>query len=394
MYFSLQKLTKTDENVTEQLNATIESLENDQKIFEDVEFQYLEEETDWLAQREDLQTNLKTVTKQISEKQKQIFHLEKQELNNHDLATTDTQLIEQDLLIVLTELELNQNNLKKIEKSLYELTGQQTTQSDSDDDELDIRPASKIMSQSLFGSQEILSSKSKNFDVMSKSVNENMFSHNIEMSPSIEDNLTSTPKLKQSLMKTTIDISRDITNITKNGHKNLRKAEELDLSAINRSCSSDSLYTSSADSKVNSPSLFKRSTDQETDPLLKLKYNLSSSFEQRSKSLPRQESVQKNFLNLSIESDDFEVNPMDRRAPSQDDIDRISKITTDSPISMQGASYKVKESIKEIERNRQILLAQQGSHVIEYERQKINDLKKRCHDEARAQYLQLQNDVR
>lgn len=389
MFFSLQKLPETDENVKEQLNATIESLENDQKNFEDVEFQYLEEETDWLAQREDLQTNLKTITKQISEKQKQIFHLEKQELNNHDLAATDTQLIEQDLLIVLNELELNQNNLNKIEKSLYELTGQQTTQSDSDDDELEMRPANKIMSQSLFGSQEILSSKSKNFDVMSKSVNENMFSHNIEMSPSIEDNLTSTPK-----MKTTIDISRDITNITKNGHQNLRKAEELDLSVINRSCSSDSLYTSSADSKVNSPSLFKRSTDQETDPLLKLKYSLSSSFEQRSKSLPRQESVQKNFLNLSIESDDFEVNPMDRRAPSQDDIDRISKITTDSPISMQGASYKVKESIKEIERNRQILLAQQGSHVIEYERQKINELKKRCHDEARAHYLQLQNDVR
>lgn len=385
--------------VKEQLNATIESLENDQKIFEDIEFQYLEEETDWLAQREDLQTNLKIITKQISEKQKQIFHLEKQELNNHDLAATDTKLIEQDLLIVFNELQLNENNLIKIEKSLYELTGQQTTQSDSDEeDETELfRPVNnKPMSQSLFGgSQEILSSnRSKTFDVMSKSVNENMFSQNIEMSPHIEDNLTSTPKG----LKTTIDISRDITNITKNGHQKLRKAEELDLSAINinRSCSSDSLCTSSADSKMNiSPtSLFKRSTDQETDPLLKLKYNLSSSFEQRSKSLPRQESVQKNLLNLSIESDDFEVNPMDRRAPSQDDIDRISKITNDSPISMLGASYKVKESIKEIERNRQILLAQQGSNVIEHERQKINELKKRCHDEARAQYLQLQNDVR
>lgn len=385
--------------VKEQLNATIESLENDQKIFEDIEFQYLEEETDWLAQREDLQTNLKIITKQISEKQKQIFHLEKQELNNHNLAATDTKLIEQDLLIVFNELQLNENNLIKIEKSLYELTGQQTTQSDSDEeDETELfRPVNnKPMSQSLFGgSQEILSSnRSKTFDVMSKSVNENMFSQNIEMSPHIEDNLTSTPKG----LKTTIDISRDITNITKNGHQKLRKAEELDLSAINinRSCSSDSLCTSSADSKMNiSPSsLFKRSTDQETDPLLKLKYNLSSSFEQRSKSLPRQESVQKNLLNLSIESDDFEVNPMDRRAPSQDDIDRISKITNDSPISMLGASYKVKESIKEIERNRQILLAQQGSNVIEHERQKINELKKRCHDEARAQYLQLQNDVR
>lgn len=32
-----------------------------------------------------------------------------------------------------------------------------------------------------------------------------------------------------------------------------------------------------------------------------------------------------------------------------------------------------------------------GSHVIEHERQKMSELKKKCHDEARAQYLQLQN---
>lgn len=32
-----------------------------------------------------------------------------------------------------------------------------------------------------------------------------------------------------------------------------------------------------------------------------------------------------------------------------------------------------------------------GSHVIEHERQKMSELKKKSHDEARAQYLQLQN---
>lgn len=46
------------------------------------------------------------------------------------------------------------------------------------------------------------------------------------------------------------------------------------------------------------------------------------------------------------------------------------------------------ESIKEIERNRQLLLKQQGSHVIEHERQKMHELKKKSHDEARAQYMQ------
>lgn len=33
-----------------------------------------------------------------------------------------------------------------------------------------------------------------------------------------------------------------------------------------------------------------------------------------------------------------------------------------------------------------------GSHVIEHERQKMSELKKKSHDEARAQYLQLQNN--
>lgn len=32
-----------------------------------------------------------------------------------------------------------------------------------------------------------------------------------------------------------------------------------------------------------------------------------------------------------------------------------------------------------------------GSHVIEHERQKMNELKKKCHNEATAHYLQLQN---
>lgn len=31
--------------------------------------------------------------------------------------------------------------------------------------------------------------------------------------------------------------------------------------------------------------------------------------------------------------------------------------------------------------------------MIEHERQKMNELKKKSHDEARAQYLQLQNHV-
>jgi len=61
------------------------------------------------------------------------------------------------------------------------------------------------------------------------------------------------------------------------------------------------------------------------------------------------------------------VNPLERRVPSQDDIDRSCKVANDAPISTsQGASTKIFDSIKEIERNRKLLLAQQGRKTVYY----------------------------
>lgn len=53
-----------------------------------------------------------------------------------------------------------------------------------------------------------------------------------------------------------------------------------------------------------------------------------------------------------------------RKCPSQDDIDRISKVTSNAPINFEegrgSLGKKTIESLKEIERNRQLHLAQQG----------------------------------
>lgn len=50
--------------------------------------------------------------------------------------------------------------------------------------------------------------------------------------------------------------------------------------------------------------------------------------------------------------------------PSQDDIDRISKVTSDSPMNIDDGrgslGKKTIESLKEIERNRKLHLVQQG----------------------------------
>lgn len=308
-----------------------ESLENDTKTFEDLEFQYLEEETEWLAYREELHHDLKTLTKLISEKQKHILSLENQGIDNQATACMDTKNIEKNLWTLLNDLEKCREELKAIDKQVFDISGQQNTQSESDEDfDVPKRNGIDIMSQSMFGSAEILSAKPKHQDIMSKSMNEDHFFNSIEM-PSIDvTQFSSTPKKNQIK---SIDASEEVTKISQTGHDQLKKAEEADT------CT-----------ETNGESL---------DPLTKLKYNLSPPFDHKSNQ--SDEASRKANLNLSIESDDFEVNPLEKRVPSQDDIDRICKVTLDAPISTRGASYKVIESIKEIERNRQLLLAQQGN---------------------------------
>lgn len=56
------------------------------------------------------------------------------------------------------------------------------------------------------------------------------------------------------------------------------------------------------------------------------------------------------------------------KCPSQDDIDRISKVTTESPMTIDDGrgslGKKTIESLKEIERNRKLHLVQQGMYLL------------------------------
>lgn len=341
------------------LNETIELLENDTKIFEDLEFQYLEEETEWLAYREDLHTEEKTLTRRISEKRKHIESLEAQGIDNQNAACADTKNIERDLRSMLHELDKYREELKTIDVLLYELSGEKHTQSDSDEDlsvAIAKRPSNDIMSQSLFGSQEIFGTKKPHAtDLMSKSVNENLFSNKIETLSFSDQPLTRAERDSDSHYENMNDdgmeeekrssVSSDKSNKSALDQRNGESAPEID--------------GESATPGDNSP----KPDEELSDPLQKLKYNLSPPFDHKT-TKPSLDAVAKQAnLNLSIESDDFEVNPLEKRVPSQDDIDRICKVTTNAPISTQGASFKVIESIREIERNRQLLLTQQGMYV-------------------------------
>lgn len=223
----------------EELEHVCESLDSDRKTFEDLEFQYFEEESEHHACHEELK------------RQEQRLMLE-------------------------TELASLRIQLGPDEPSAEEPTsptsGRATPASNGGSSNL----VNGVMSQSLFGSAELLCPKRHNQeDLMSRSVNENMFHNNkIELPHGAQ--VTSTPK---------------------------------------------------------------RAPLQIYD---------AGSCEQIS-------------FNLSLRSDRFEVNPLERRVPSQDDIDRSCKVANDAPISTsQGASTKIFDSIKEIERNRKLLLAQQG----------------------------------
>ncbi|XP_075166215.1 uncharacterized protein LOC142238424 [Haematobia irritans] len=308
-----------NECLKEELRNISESLDNDRKIFEDLEFQYLEEESEWHAYHEELRAEAKQMANKLGTQ-----------------PPKEWQTLSKDFKERHSDITKQLSNTRK-------------TSNDSDrrlnDKPYDISEAIGIMSQSLFGSAEMLCPRRHTEDVMSRSVNENMFFNNkIELPVSNGGNgvggggvgvvTTSTPKRPQLQFVNIDDDCLQETPIPESSSKSMT---------------------------LKSP---------------EVTFNNAVRF------------------NLSLGNDDFEFNPLEKRVPSQDDIDRICKVTSDAPISSSqggGASTKIFDSIKEIERNRQLLLAQQGHHVIEHERQKMNDLKKKSHSEARAQYLSKLN---
>ncbi|XP_066594056.1 uncharacterized protein [Prorops nasuta] len=108
--------------------------------------------------------------------------------------------------------------------------------------------------------------------------------------------------------------------------------------------------------------------------------------------LKRLEEGRNRLRAINDELDSLAQNTMERseekRSPSREDFDRISRVTNDSPIvNNQGSlGRKTIESLKEIERNRQLHLAKQGSQVISEERRRVEELKRRVQDEVRSQW--------
>lgn len=192
-----------DSCLQEEYHKLKESLENDSRLFEDLEFQYLEEESEWHGYREELNAEMKAIVLKIEEKR---FEGERQKLNqdlNKMAISSKSEILNDQLLKVLKDLATYKENLKIYElklknntnkdESLEEKSNSETLSSNTQTHMIpyknctcDCNENKKFNSMKLSSSLELLmcnnakctfseiNNSSINLSLMSQSVNENL----------------------------------------------------------------------------------------------------------------------------------------------------------------------------------------------------------------------------
>lgn len=122
---SLLEADKENADLCRERTKISDELENDIKVFEDLEFQYFEEETEWQQQRDEMQRDLHKLRRQVNEKREHIKKLEKQDSDSHATACLETKHIETQIFGLLKDLEVNRERLKVIDKEIFEISGQE-----------------------------------------------------------------------------------------------------------------------------------------------------------------------------------------------------------------------------------------------------------------------------
>lgn len=138
-----QKLANVDKQcaeynkVFEEYLSAQEILDNERKMFEDLEFHHLEEEADWLASREELQREILDLSQRIESTKAQIEELNQQKLDTSTTTTSEFRSIEHHRMECLKELEKVRNEMKEIDSELHTFGNQESEpeiSSDSDSD--------------------------------------------------------------------------------------------------------------------------------------------------------------------------------------------------------------------------------------------------------------------
>ncbi|XP_037293664.1 pleckstrin homology-like domain family B member 2 isoform X2 [Manduca sexta] len=481
----IEKDLKNNAATLEELQNAQDILDNETKIFEDLEFQHLEEESELLSNREDIQNEIILLTKKIEAQKTRILTLKSEANSNLTSALDETKVLHAEYVRLLNQVEELTGKVQAIEKELKPIVTKlneiERTQSpdsafytdqtraksgefgyspqSSDSDDIDLKITSfedhskqikdkfnsiDQMSQSMTvdlerrvadeddirysesPSKSSTSSKEKkgfwerNFDslkrknkkpkspdkvdVMSQSLNENFFYNN----DNIESDFDRFNSLRHSKKKDKKEVgpvksssSSKIPTFAALG-KIMKKdsfgKKTKEISFKNDDSESKIRYiknakpTNAENKYVKAKSL---SPDKVKDEGTIAEETVEEMASQKSRVTFESDNVQAaKILHRKSCGDEPNVKPEGARMsdsgkiPSQDDIDRISKVTIDAPIlptdaDMNSLGKRTLDSLMEIERKRLEMLEEQGCQVIENEREKISELKRRAQDETK-----------
>ncbi|XP_070499060.1 pleckstrin homology-like domain family B member 3 [Chironomus tepperi] len=154
------------------LDELQESLESDIKTYEDLEFHYLEEETDWASLMEEYKENINMFTKQIEDKKNYIHQLEQTSLDNESSTQNDQKTLETKLFNLKQKLENEREKLKNIDKILSMKISSAT---ESNDTQISNNNTNSAFDDDKSFNNSIVATNTTSSDIMSKSFNENMF---------------------------------------------------------------------------------------------------------------------------------------------------------------------------------------------------------------------------
>ncbi|CAK1594841.1 unnamed protein product [Parnassius mnemosyne] len=114
----LEKDLKDNAATLEELQNAQDILDNETKIFEDLEFQHLEEESELLANREDIQNEIINLTKKIEAQKSRILNLKSEANNNLTSALDETKVLQAEYVRLLNQVEVLTGKVQNIEKEL------------------------------------------------------------------------------------------------------------------------------------------------------------------------------------------------------------------------------------------------------------------------------------
>ncbi|KAM3969037.1 LOW QUALITY PROTEIN: uncharacterized protein ACR2FA_003402 [Aphomia sociella] len=503
----LEKDLKDHTATVEELQNAQDILDNETKIFEDLEFQHLEEESELLANREDLQNDIILLTK-IDAQKSRILTLKSEANSNLTSALDETKVLRAEYVRLLNKVEDLTSKVQNLEKELKPIVAKlnyiERTQSpdsafytdmtraksgefgyspqSSDSDDLDLTKISEDhtkqlkdkfnsidrMSQSMIvdierrvigdvvdtedrfsesPSKSSTSSKEKkgfwerNFDslkrkskkqkspekvdIMSQSLNENIFYNNEQIENDLDkfNSLRNSKKEKKekkdngpvkSNSSSKIPTFAALGKIIKKDSfgKKSRENSIKEDTENNQKTANGTRYVKNvkpvvADNKyVKAKSLSPDKVTKEED-CLKEELPEGVANNQKVFKVTFDSLIRKNSLDNSLDSPskilhrkscgdepsnrplaEFQKISDSGKIPSQDDIDRISKVTMDAPLlssdtDMNSLGKRTLDSLMEIERKRIEMLEEQGCQVIENEREKISELKRRVQDETK-----------